>query len=88
MVKTENLYKLGTKFLYNSQFLEGKTWATQMSWHTFKVTSELIIDPTNVIASDPQVWLLALKGCKIFFDILFFIFKLLKFFSNDNWGGY
>ena len=34
-------------------------------WHTVRVTSELIMDPTNVIAWDPQVWLLALIWCKI-----------------------
>ena len=29
-----------------------------------RVTSKLFMDPTNVIPSDPQVWLLALKLCK------------------------
>ena len=30
-------------------------------WHPFRVISKLLMDPTNVIASDPQLWLLAIR---------------------------
>ena len=45
------------------------------------------MDPTNVIASDPQVWLLALIWCKIgIFDILLFIVKFLGCLFYDTLG--
>ena len=56
MVKTENFYKLGPKICPPPpRFWEGKTRATRRY-----VTSKLLMDLTKVIASDPQVWLLAL----------------------------
>ena len=50
-------------------------------WHTVRATSKLLMDPTSVIASDPQVWLLAIICCKIgIFRYLLFIVKFLKLF--------
>ena len=48
--------------------------------HTVRIISKLLMDPTNVIASDPQVWLLALWCKFVFFYILSFSVKFLKLF--------
>ena len=47
-------------------------------WHTVRVTSKLLMDPTNVIASDPQVWLLALIWCKIGIFRYFAIYRWIS----------
>ena len=52
MVKTENFYKLGPIFGMENP-------SNTRLWHTVMVTSKLLMDPTNNIASDQQVWLLA-----------------------------
>ena len=56
MVKTENFYKLGPKFctppIFGSEIL-----SNPRLWLTVRLASKLLIDPTNVIASHPQVWL-------------------------------
>ena len=48
---------------------------------TVRVILKPLSDPTNVIASDKQVWQLALIWCKVgFFDILSLIVKFPNFF--------
>ena len=64
MVKTEKFLKVGTENLYTPHFQKAKPEQPKL-WQTVRVTSKLFMDPTNVIPSDPQVWLLALKWCKI-----------------------
>ena len=70
------------KYVQNPpRFWEGQNLSNQKLWHTVRVTSKQIIDPTNIITSDQQSWLIALIWCKIgFFDILSFIVKLLYLF--------
>ena len=64
MVKTENFYKLGPKICTSPIFLRQKPSEPRLR-HMVRVTSKLLMDPTNGIASDPQVWLLAPIWCKI-----------------------
>ena len=53
------------------------------------ITSKLLMDPTNVIASDPQVWLLALMSCKSgIFRYLLFIVKILSCLFYDALGDH
>ena len=33
-------------------------------WHTVRLTSKLLMQPTSVLASDPQAWLFTLNWCK------------------------
>ena len=80
MVETENFYKLGPKIC---------TPPTPIFWREIlsnprlrnmvRVISKLVMDPSNVNTSDPQLWLLALICCKIG------IFWCFVFFSNEIW---
>ena len=66
IVKTESFYKLGPKICTTPPPIFGrKNLSNPKLWHTVMVTSKLLMDTTNVIASDPQVWLLALIWCQI-----------------------
>ena len=60
MFKTEKYYKLGPK-ICTPPILGRQNPSNPRLWQTVRVTSKLFMDPTNIIASDPQVWLLALK---------------------------
>ena len=68
MVQTENFYKLRPKICTKSPHppptFERQIPSNLRSWHMVRVTSKLLMDPTNAIASDPQVWLLPLIWCK------------------------
>ena len=85
MVKTEKFYNLGPKTCPPPPILGMQNPSNPRLWQTVRVTSKLLMYPTNVIASDPQVCLLALIWCKklAFFDILLFIGKFLKLFFYD-----
>ena len=75
MVKTENFYKLGPKICtFPTHFFGRQNLSNPRLLHTVRVNSKLLIDTTNVIASDPQVWLLALIWCKIGFFRYFVIY--------------
>ena len=77
IVKTKNFNKLGPKLctpLPPPIFGRGNLSNPRL-WHKVRVTSKLFMDPTNVIASDPQLWLLL-----AFFDILSLIVKFRKLF--------
>ena len=65
MLKTGNAYKLGPKICPPPPILGRQNPSKPRLWQTVRVSSKLLMDPTNVIASDPQVWLLALIWCKI-----------------------
>ena len=70
MVETEKFYKLGPKICTPPDFVNEKpeqheVMADDYLYATLRVTSTLLMIPTNAIASDPQVWLLALIWCKI-----------------------
>ena len=66
MVKTENFYKLGTEICTTPPpIFKRQNPSNPRLWQTVRVTSKLLMDPMNVITSDPQVWLLALIWCKI-----------------------
>ena len=62
MVKTEKFYKLGPKICTPPRFWEGDNRATR--GYGGRLGSPLSYS-SNVIASDPQVWILALIWCKI-----------------------
>ena len=59
MVKTEIFFQVGTEILY-TPFFGMENLSNTRLWHTVRDTSKLLMDPTNVIASDPQAWQLAL----------------------------
>ena len=64
MVKTENFVQFGTEILNKPDFSKGKTEHPRL-WHVVRVTSRLLMDQNDAIASDPQVGLLALIWCEI-----------------------
>ena len=64
MVKTEKFYKLGTK-ICTPPNLGRENLSTPKLWHVVSVTSKLFMVSTNVLESDPHVWLLALILRKI-----------------------
>ena len=74
------ILQIWTENLYIPPILGWQNPSNQRLWHTVRVTSKLSMDPTNVIASYPQVWLLALIWCKIgiFRYFLLFFVKILK----------
>ena len=77
MVKTENFYNLGPKFCTPPIFGR-ENLSNPRLWHMVRVTSKLLMDPTDVIAADPEVWLLALIWCKIGIFRYFVIYCLIS----------
>ena len=67
MVKTEDFYNLGLKLCTTPPppAFGRESLSNPKLWHTVKVSSKLLMDPTNVIASDPYLWLLAPIFCQI-----------------------
>ena len=55
MVKTENFYKLGPKFCTSPRFLGREAGANRGYGPRIGIALMLLMDPKNVIASDPQV---------------------------------
>ena len=67
------------KYVHPTPILGRETLCNRRFWHTVRVTPKQSMDPTNIIASYLQVWLLTLIWCtKCIFDILSFIVKILK----------
>ena len=77
--------QVGTKNLYTPNFWKAKPEQPRLC-NTVRVTSKLPMDPTNVIASDLQVWLLALIWCKIGFFWIFchLLLSFLGFLCHDT----
>ena len=63
MVETKNIYKWDRKFVHPPPEFGKRKLEQPKLQYTVRVTSKLITDPTKVIASNPQVWLLALIWC-------------------------
>ena len=61
-----------------------------MLWHIVKVSSKLLMDSKNVIASDPQVWLLAHIWCKfgIFWIFCHLLLNFLSCLFYDTLGDH
>ena len=56
----QNFYKLGPKICTPPPILGREKLSKPRLYHTVRVISKLFMNPTNIMASNPQVWLLAL----------------------------